>query len=97
MEQHAEQDAAITTLQGKKATQKMDKRFCDKISTAKPDSPGVGGARCDDSTAKKYDDDNDGEDATAKPDSPCPGDERRDDSTAKKYDDDESTAKRDSP
>ena len=97
MELHAEQDATITTLQAKKATQKMDKRFCDKISTAKPDSPDVGGARHDDSTAKKYDDDNDGEDATAKPDSPFPGDERRDDSTAKKYDDDESTTKPDSP
>ena len=74
----------MTTLQAKKATQKMDKRFCDKNSTAKPDSPGAGGARRDDSTAKKYDDDNDDEDATAKPDSPYLGDERRDNSTAKK-------------
>jgi hypothetical protein len=97
VEQHAEQDAAMTTLQAKKATQKMDKRFRDKNSIAKPDSPGAGCATCDDSTATKYDDDNDEEDATAKPDSQCPGDEKRDDSTATKDDVDESTAKRNSP
>ena len=55
-------------------------------STAKPNSPGPGDERCDDSTAKKDDDDNDDEDATGKPDSPYPGDERRDNSTAKKDD-----------
>jgi hypothetical protein len=55
-------------LQAKKATQKMDKRFYNKNSTAKPDSPGVGGARRDNSATKKYDDDNDDEDVTAQPD-----------------------------
>ena len=81
----------MMTQQAKKATQKMDKRFCDKNSTAKPDSPGVGGARRDGSTAKKDDVDK----STAKPNSPGPGDERRDDSTAKKDDDEDATTKPD--
>jgi hypothetical protein len=71
VEQHVEHDAAMTTLQAKKATQKMDKRFCDKNSTAKPASPVAGGTRREDSTVKKDDDDD--EDATSKPDSPGAG------------------------
>ena len=67
-----EHDAAMTTLQAKKATQKMDKRFGDKNLTAKPDSPFGVGTKCEDSTVKRDDADDD-EDATSKPDSPGVG------------------------